>query len=355
MLQTDKVLVGLSGGVDSAVCVRILQQQGFAVQGAYIVFSPAHTAGLAAAQTAANELGIPLHVHHCEERFDEYVITPFCTAYAAGRTPNPCVLCNPNVKFHELTALADTLGVHYIASGHYARIEEQEGTYYIAKAASTARDQSYMLYALPQTILRRLCLPVGEFEKDDIRQMAADMGLSSATAADSQEICFIPDGDYAAYIEARGIQGKQGRFISPEGSDLGPHKGVLHYTVGQRRGLGLALGKPVFVQSIAKNGDVHLGWAGQEYFSAVTLTNIVTADGQPLQNGGRYDVKIRSMAKPVPCTVNMQPDDNITLVFDEPQRAPAPGQAAVLYSNNLVAGGGAILQAIGQANPTMEE
>lgn len=341
MSAPDKVLVALSGGVDSAVCVRILQQQGFAVGGVVISFSPAHAGTVQAAKVAAKELGIPLTVRHCEERFDEMVVQPFCQAYAAGCTPNPCVVCNPNVKFYLLAAEADKQGIHYIASGHYARVVQHGQFYYVARAESTARDQSYMLYRLGQDILGRLCLPVGEFEKTDIRTMAQQMGLTSANAPDSQEICFIPDGDYAAFIEARGIQGKSGRFIAPGGQPLGPHKGILHYTVGQRKGLGIALGKPAFVQGILPNGDVQLAWSGEEYFTAVTLEDIVTADGQPLEDGGSYTVKIRSRAKPVPCRIAAG-GGATKLVFENPQRAPAPGQSAVLYSQNRVIGGGFI-------------
>lgn len=346
MPTPGKVLVGLSGGVDSAVCVRLLRQQGYEVQGVVIQFSPAHAASVQAAQTAAKELDIPLHVHHCEERFEQEVIRPFCAAYAAGRTPNPCVLCNPSVKFHELAQLADEMGIEYIASGHYARLQERDGMYFVARARSAARDQSYMLYRLPQSILRRLLLPVGEFEKPDIRAMAAQMGLSSADAPDSQEICFIPDGDYAAFIEKRGIPGLQGRFVGPGGEDLGPHKGVLHYTVGQRRGIGLSLGRPAFVKTIEPGGDIRLGYSGEEYFSSVLLQDVVTTSGAPLQSGQRCQVKVRSMARPVPCTIQVLPSGGIALLFDETQRAPAPGQAAVLYAEDLVIGGGTISQAL---------
>lgn len=343
-ITQDKVLVALSGGVDSSVCVRILQQQGFAVQGVVISFSPAHGKAVQAATVAAKELGIPLRVAHCEEAFETEVVHPFCSAYIQGQTPNPCILCNPGVKFKVLAACADEMGIYYIASGHYARIEEENGVYHVARAASHKRDQSYMLYRLPQEILSRLCLPIGEFEKPTIRRMAQEYGLSSAQNPDSQEICFIPDGDYAAYIQGRGYTAKQGRFIGPGGEDLGPHKGVLHYTVGQRRGIGLSMGKPIFVKRIQQNGDILLGWAGQEFSSAVVLRDVVSASGKPFENGLHCAVKIRSMAQPVGCTV--QYSGAVQLVFDEAQRAPAPGQSAVLYSGELVLGGGFIEEII---------
>ncbi|MEG2931102.1 MAG: tRNA-specific 2-thiouridylase, partial [Ruthenibacterium sp.] len=244
----DKIVVGLSGGVDSSVCIRILREQGFDVRAAVIRFSPAHDKAVAAAVKAAQQLDVPLTIEDCTQQFERDVITPFCAAYCSGVTPSPCVLCNPLVKFRALASVADRFGIRYIASGHYARIAQTNGVYHVQTALSAARDQSYMLYRLPQDILARLCLPVGEFEKDDIRLMAAQAGLASANAPDSQEICFIPDGDYAAYITARGFTGAQGHFLGPRGEDLGPHKGVLHYTVGQRRGLHLAYGETVFIK-----------------------------------------------------------------------------------------------------------
>ena len=220
--EQDKVLVALSGGVDSSVCIQILRDQGFDVQAVVIRFSPAHDAAVRAAQTVARQLGVPLIEEDCTEEFEQQVVEPFCAQYCAGRTPSPCVLCNPRVKFAALARVADRLGIRYIATGHYARVTEENGLYYVRAAVSPERDQSYMLYGLPQNILARLCLPVGEFEKSDIREMAASAQLASADAPDSQEICFIPDGDYAAYIAARGLFPLQGRFIGPDGEDLGP-------------------------------------------------------------------------------------------------------------------------------------
>ena len=218
--------------------------------------------------------------------------------------------------------------------------EGEDGVFRVACAESRARDQSYMLYRLPQDILRRLILPVGEFEKEDIRAIAQESNLPCADAPDSQEICFIPDGDYPSYITARGHAGKAGHFIGPDGSDLGPHQGVLRYTIGQRRGLNLALGKPVFVRRILENGDIQLAWAGDEFYSKLVLRDVLSADGQPLS--GDYDVKIRSAAKPVPCTVSSD-GTTVVVTFPEPVRAPAPGQSAVVYRNGVVMGGGIIL------------
>lgn len=336
--KQDKVLMGMSGGVDSSVAVRILQEQGFSVQGAVIRFSPAHEGAVAAAQAAADTLQIPLHILDAGEDFDTQVVQPFCESYCAGRTPNPCILCNPLVKFRLLARKAAELGCRFIATGHYARVEvDAQGVSRIAVPESAARDQSYMLYRLPQEILNQLILPLGEFEKDDIREMARDLQLACADAPDSMEICFIPDGDYAAYICARGFTPKSGRFIGPAGEDLGPHAGVDHYTVGQRKGLGIAAGRPLFVKAILPGGDIQLAETGQEYSSRITLTDLATPDDAALP-AGEYLVKIRSAATPTLCVY----DGAGVVTFPEPVRAPAPGQSAVFYRDGLVYGGGII-------------
>lgn len=334
----DKVLVGMSGGVDSSVTVRILQQQGFAVTGAVIRFSPEYQKAVEQAKQAARQLGVECIVLDAQEMFRERVILPFCESYCRGETPNPCVICNPGCKFAALLTAADRLGIQYIATGHYARVEEAEsGIYRVRQPESAARDQSYMLCRLGQDVLSRLILPLGEFEKDDIRAMAREMQLDCADAPDSMEICFIPEGDYAAYIEAQGFAGRAGHFIGPDGADLGPHKGVLHYTVGQRKGLGLALGQPVFVSEIRENGDIQLAAAGDEYFTGFALRDPATPDGLPLPAGG-YLVKVRSAAQPAPCRY----DGAGNVTFPEPVRAPAPGQSAVFYRDGFVMGSGFI-------------
>ena len=342
--KQDRVLVGMSGGVDSSVTVRILQEQGFAVEGAVIRFSPAHDAAVAAARDAARSLGVEVHVIDAAEAFDQEVVTPFCESYCAGRTPNPCILCNPAVKFRLLAEKADELGIPYLATGHYARIERcSDGVCRICTAESAARDQSYMLYRLGRDILDRLILPLGEFEKSDVRDIAHDIDLRCADAPDSMEICFIPDGDYSAFIRARGMTPKAGRFIGPDGEELGPHLGVDHYTVGQRKGLGLSAGRPLFVREILPDGNIRLAESGGEFNRRILVDSVVTPDGLPLADG-EYLVKIRSAAKPTACVVRCE-DSVLTVDFPEPVRAPAPGQSAVFYRDGYVMGGGVILSA----------
>ena len=335
------VLVGMSGGVDSSVTVDLLRKQGYTVQGAVIRFSPAHEKAVAEAQTAARQLHVPLTVLDAQADFEQYVIRPFCESYCTGRTPNPCLLCNPNVKFKALLQAADRLGCEKIATGHYARVVQgDDGVWRIHRPASDARDQTYMLYGLDQAVLSRLVLPLGEYQKPEIRQMAREAQLECADSPDSMEICFIPDGDHAAYIAARGLHAPAGQFISPDGKRLGTNPGIDHYTVGQRKGLGLALGRPAFVREIRANGDVVLGWGGEEFFRRVWLSDFVTPNGNPLPRG-EYQVKIRSAAKAVPAVWNGED----CLEFFPAVRAPAPGQSAVFYQDDAVMGGGVIARA----------
>ena len=238
------VLVGMSGGVDSSVTVALLREKGYQVQGAVILFSPAHEKAVEEAKTAARQLDVPLTVLDARADFEAHVAAPFCASYCAGRTPNPCLLCNPNVKFRSLVQAADRLGCEKIATGHYARVEQDEkGVWRVCRPKSDARDQTYMLYGLGQEVLSRLLLPLGEYQKPEIREMARQAQLECADSPDSMEICFIPDGNHAAYIAARGLHAPAGQFISPDGKALGPNLGIDHYTVGQRKGLGLALGR----------------------------------------------------------------------------------------------------------------
>ncbi|MEG1049246.1 MAG: tRNA 2-thiouridine(34) synthase MnmA [Oscillospiraceae bacterium] len=274
-VSNKKVLVGVSGGVDSSVCVDILKSQGYEVQGAVINFSEHSATAIEDAKKVCAHLDIPICVIDARKSFEENVVQPFCQSYLEGKTPNPCILCNPLVKFRALAKKADEMGIEFIATGHYAQVELIDGIFYVKKAASTIKDQSYMLYRLPQEILKRLLLPLGQYEKSNIREMAKNTGLFNAEKPDSQEICFIPSGDYPQFIEARGFKPKTGFFIDPEGKKIKAHSGIHHYTVGQRKGLGIALGKPAFIKEISENGDILLGYAGEEFFDRVILDEVV--------------------------------------------------------------------------------
>ncbi len=337
-----KVLVALSGGVDSTVCVHLLKEQGYTVAGLVLKMSPAHEDTVKAAQESADSLGIPLYVRDKTADFQQYVIDYFAEEYQNGRTPNPCIICNPTVKFKALADAADELGYDWIATGHYAKLEKQNGEVLLKKGNSAKRDQSYMLYRLNQRILSRLLLPLAELEKDEVRAIAAKLGVSAASKPDSQENCFIVDNDYAGYIERHYGKSMPGDFISPEGVPCGKHKGIIHYTVGQRKGLGIALGRPVFIREIdAKTNRIYLADSGNEYFSKVMIEKLTTISGRPLMPAS-FQAKIRSMAAPCDAQAIPLPNNRAEIVFDKPQRATAKGQSVVLYDGDTVIGGGLI-------------
>lgn len=342
LLEKKRVLVALSGGVDSSVCVHLLKQADYEVGAIVLKMSPAHSETVEDAKRAARELDIPLIVKDMESAFQKEVVSYFVSEYQKGRTPNPCIVCNPLVKFKALIDTADEEGYDFVATGHYAKLISKGEYTYLCKGDSAARDQSYMLYRLRQRELSRLIFPLAELPKDRVREIAAEIGLSCAEKPDSQEICFIPDNDYAGYIEQRYGASGPGDFISPEGTPCGKHKGIIHYTVGQRKRLGIALGRPVFVKEIDPiTNRVYLADEKDAYEKEILLSGLSMTYPGSIRDGGRAEVKIRSRAAAVPCQVFFE-ENNLKVVFDEPQKAPAKGQSAVLYDGSVVLGGGFI-------------
>ena len=340
-----KILVGMSGGLDSTYAALKLINEGNLVEGALIVMHE-HTE-TDGAREAAESLGIPLHIIDARREFLA-VKENFASEYSLGRTPNPCVICNPLVKFRVLCDFARQNGFDKIATGHYAeliRVEDGESVRYtLKKSRDQRKDQTYMLSRLPQDILSMLTLPLCDEEKEDIREKARDAGLASAEKKDSQEICFIPSGDYAAYIESVKGPFPEGNFVLRDGTVLGKHKGIIRYTVGQRKGLGIAYGERIFVSRIdAEKNEIILSTEG-ETCDEVSVSDIVFSGmKEPSEREERrVSVKLRYLAKPVFATAIFDGNGGAILQLDESQKAVTPGQSAVMYDGDILLCGGFI-------------
>lgn len=344
--NNQKVLVALSGGVDSSVCVYLLQQKGYEVAGIVLKMSPAHEQTVKDAQAVATQLGIQLYVQDMTKQFEESVIEYFTHEYLQGRTPNPCIVCNPTVKFQALIEAADRYGYDYVATGHYANLVHQDNKVLLARGTCKQRDQSYMLYRLGQRELSRLLFPLNQMEKTQVREIAKQAQLPSANKPDSQEICFIPDNHYTDYIESRTGCCPKGDFISPEGTVCGTHKGIIHYTVGQRKHLGIALGRPVFVKEIDPiQNRIYLANAGQEYYKKAIINQLSYPSGEPLSQPFEAYVKIRSVAPLAKAQIKPLEHETAEVIFSQPQRAVAKGQSIVMYDEQeIVIGGGFITE-----------
>jgi len=346
-MNKNKVLLGLSGGVDSTTAALLLKEKGFQVTGYYFDVTGKNIKEKEEAKKIAGQLGIELICENASKEFEKTVIDNFCREYARGRTPNPCIICNPLIKFKNLIKQADSIGAYYIATGHYSRIDfdENEGKYYIKRGANEKKDQSYMLYRLGQNVLSRLILPLGDFQdKSDIRELARENNLSNAEKKDSQEICFLePSMNYVEYIKSRGFNSPEGNFVDKDGHILGRHKGIVNYTVGQRKGMGIALGKPAFITSINKDKNEIVIGDNEDLFTIKVLCKDCFFPGEnPLKyHNKKVFVKIRYQAKPAEAILNVE-ENQVTAMFMEPQRAPAPGQSMVIYDGNRVIGGGFI-------------
>lgn len=358
-MEQKTVVVGMSGGVDSSVAAWLLKEQGYNVIGITMqIWQDEEQAvqeenggccGLSAvddARRVAASLGIPYYVMNFKHEFKCQVIDYFIDEYAKGRTPNPCIACNRYVKWEALLKRSLDIGADYIATGHYARIVQLEnGRYTLKRSATLAKDQTYALYNLTQEQLKRTLMPVGEYSKDQIREIAENIGLLVANKPDSQDICFVPDGDYAGYIEKEaGIQIQPGNFVDKNGKVLGTHKGIVHYTVGQRKGLGIALGYPAFVIEIRpETNEVVLGTKEESMRKTLRANRLNFMSIEKLDEPMHVFAKIRYNHKGAWCTIEMAGKDELLCTFDEPVGAPAPGQALVIYDGEYVLGGGTIL------------
>lgn len=340
-----KLAVGLSGGVDSSAAAHILLEQGYDIMGIILRLKPdnAADADIADAQKIADKLGIELRVLDRRDFFKKSVIDPFVAEYLDARTPNPCVECNYAIKFGAMLDYALENGCDGIATGHYAKIEECGGRY-LLKRSETAKDQSYFLYRLNQFQLSHSVFPLEGMEKSLIRQKAEEAGIHVAEKRDSQEICFVPNDDYIAYLASLGITSPKGNFVDRDGNILGTHNGIINYTIGQRKGLG-AFGKPMFVTGIsAENNTVTIGENGSQYSQSLVADRMNWIAFNSLNEPIRADVKIRFRAKEQPALISPNPDGTVTVTFDEPQRSVTPGQSAVIYDGSTVLGGGRIIK-----------
>lgn len=361
MEKNKKVLIAMSGGVDSSVAAALLKSEGYECAGVTMKLYENEVNDTAAAKTCcsaddvydarsvAASLGIPYYVFNFKDDFSKQVIDRFVYAYENGMTPNPCIDCNRYMKFEKLHLKAKTLGYDYVATGHYARVEydEKSGRYLLKKGLDTNKDQSYVLYSMTQEQLAHTRFPLGGYTKDKIRQIAYEYGFVNAKKRDSQDICFVPDGDYAGFIKRyTGKEYESGNFINRNGDILGNHKGIIYYTIGQRKGLGLSLKEPAYVceKRLASN-EVVLGKNEELFTDALIAKDFNWIAYESPEKEIKVTAKTRYSQTEKPAHAKVRGDGSVEVIFDEPVRAVTKGQAVVLYDGDLVVGGGRIVRA----------
>jgi len=363
-MKSKKILIAMSGGVDSSVAAHLLKEQGYDCIGAMMkLYSddiinigmddpPRANRGCCSledaedARAVATALGIPFFVFNFSDSFGAQVIEGFISAYRQGRTPNPCIDCNRFMKFEKFIARAAELEVDYIATGHYAKItRDPSGRYLLSRGADAGKDQTYVLYAMTQSQLARTLFPLGGYTKEAVREMAASLGLATAAKRDSQDICFAPDGDYAGFIERYTGQASQaGDFVSPQGEVLGRHKGIIHYTIGQRKGLGLYGPMLQYVSALdPKANTVTVGGAEDLFSRSLVARDINLIPMDKLDGPLNVQAKVRYSQPAQPARVWQTAPEELHLEFEKPQRAITPGQAVVFYDGDVVMGGGTIV------------
>ncbi len=356
--MTDRVMIAMSGGVDSSAAALLLKERGFECIGVTMKLFENEDVRVSGdrsccsaedaedARGVAASLDIPFYVYNFADRFRRDVIDRFADAYEKGRTPNPCIDCNRFLKFDELLRKADELGCRYIATGHYADVvhDDKRGRYLLKKGKDLKKDQSYVLYSLTQEQLARVIFPLGNLQKTEIRKIAAEAGFFNAEKPESQDICFIKDGKYGDFLEAyRGRQYPEGDFVFLDGTVAGRHKGIVRYTVGQRKGLGLALKKPAYVCAIEPETNIVRLGDNEDLFTRVVYAedvNLISVNS--IEGEMRVSARVRYHQPERPALVTQTGPHTVRLVFDEPQRAVTPGQSLVMYQDDIVVGGGII-------------
>lgn len=350
--MNNRVIVGMSGGVDSSVAAYLLKKKGYDVVG--VTMNTAVSGSneenmertIADARLVAQKLDIPHYVLDFRDKFNDRVVKYFVNEYTNGRTPNPCNVCNRYVKWQALMEKFDELGADYVATGHYARIDRMaNGRLAIRNSVTAVKDQTYALYNLTQEQLKKTIMPIGEYNKDEIRAIARDIGLFVAEKSDSQDICFLPDGNYGDFIKKYSdITIEPGNFVDVKGNIIGKHKGITNYTIGQRKGLGIAMGHPVFVTEIRKDtNEVVIGENEDLFKTKIFVTDFNFMGMAEIDSTRKLLGKIRYSHKGTGCILNKIDENLYECEFEEPVRAATPGQALVLYDGEYVAGGGTIL------------
>jgi len=365
-MHKAKVVAGMSGGVDSSVAAYLLKEQGYDVIGvtmqiwqkeeACMVESNGGCCGLSAVEDArrvASLLGIPHYVMNFRDVFKEKVIDNFVSEYICGNTPNPCIRCNRFVKWESLLERSIQIGAEYIATGHYAAVRRLEnGRFAVCKSASEGKDQTYALYNLTQYQLAHTLMPVGGYDKPEIRSIAKKTGLSVADKPDSQEICFIPNNDYGAFLEENTEDLPQGNFVDKQGNILGVHRGIHRYTVGQRKGLNISSDRPLYVCEIRQDtNEIVLGNNEDTFVATVYCKDTNHMAVTNIEECRNITAKIRYGGKEQSCTVKYAGANSMICCFDDKVRAAAPGQAIVFYQNDVVLGGGTIISNCAKTNP----
>lgn len=352
-----KALIAMSGGVDSSVAALLTQKNGYECIGCTMklhddpeaIKENTHTCctveDVEDARNVAFKLGMPFYVFNFKDGFKEKIIDKFIFAYENGLTPNPCIDCNRFMKFDKLFERAQVLGCDHIVTGHYARIVQKEGRYALLKAPDETKDQSYVLYSLTQEQLSHVLFPIGDLTKTETRKIAEENGFINSHKPDSQDICFVPNGKYADVIkDFTGKEYPEGDFVYKDGTVLGKHKGIIRYTRGQRKGLGLASEEPLYVLRVdPETNNVYLGREKDLYSDRLTAGDFNWTSGVAPQGSISCKAKVRYRQKEQPCTARVMDNGNVEVVFEEPQRAITPGQACVLYDGDEVLGGGTIL------------
>ena len=350
-MENKKVLLGMSGGVDSSVSALLLQKQGYEVIGATLeLFTKTNNCDkntYVDVKNICKSLGIPHYIYNCKQQFKEYVIQDFINCYSICKTPNPCIECNRYMKFGVMWEKAKELGCNYIATGHYAKTEynEKYNRWVLKKSSAGKKDQSYVLWNIPKELIEHILFPLSDFqEKEKIRQIARESGLKVADKPDSEDICFIPDGNYKEFLEKNSnLKPQEGNIVSSKGEILGKHKGLYYYTIGQRKGLGISYKVPLFVIGFnqAKN-EVIVGEEHELYKKEISVGNINLLLVDEIKEQMEVEVKTRYSSKVAKAKIT-QKGNLIDVIFEEPQRAITPGQSAVFYIGDIVLGGGKIL------------